>query len=242
MSTSEIEVDPAELLGFFDEAPTNSLGHATAIVAVAGEELGAALLVDYLGSVGRQASVLPGPCTPGTRSGARLDRWIEVMEDPPTLYQVEIKNWSAHAIGGTRLPRDASPELVAAHAAQEWSAHWNGQSFNGDHMQKVLMPMRPPRLGCRVLPLIAFWGVVHATEVVFTVPVPGNPVFPDVTVFSMSAYLRRNLGRTLHLEMPLTTQRIAWLQRLFPIPSVSAGGEPNPAMQPPGCAGGRLRR
>jgi hypothetical protein len=222
MTTRVIEVDPTELLAFFDEVPTDSIGHATAMVAVAGEELGTSLIIDYLRSLGRKASVLPGPCTPGARSGTRLDRWIEVTDDPPLLYQVEIKNWSAHAIGGKRLSRDASPKELAVYAAREWPTLWNGHSFTAASMQKVLTPMKPPRAGCRVEPLIAFWGVVHATEILFRVPVPGNPDFTQVLVFSMSAYLRRCVGRKLRLEMPLTVQRLAWLQRLFPVVHHSA--------------------
>ena len=88
---------------------------------------------------------------------------------PPLLYQVEVKNWSAHAIGGKRLSRDASPDQLAAHANHDWPNLWNGQGFTSPSMQKVLTPMKPPRPGCRVEPLIAFWGVVHPTEPFFLV-------------------------------------------------------------------------
>jgi hypothetical protein len=229
MSTSTvIEVDPVELLNFFDEVPPGSSGHATAIVAVAGEELGACLIVDYLRSVGRRARVLPGPCKPLGRSGARLDRWIEVADDPPLLYQVEVKNWSAHAIGGKRLLRGASAVELADYATRNWASFWDGQTFTNPSMQKVLTRMQPPYPNCRVEPLIAFWGVVHATDALFAVPVSGNANFRQVFVFSMSSYLRRCAGRKLVLEMPLTVKRLEWLHRLFPIVGpvspVGAGG------------------
>ena len=93
-----IKVSPSELLRFFDEKPPESGGHATAIVAVAGEELGVALLLEYLRSIGRQATALLGPVTPGTTKGARLDRWVKVSDQPPLLYQVEI--WLARTSTG----------------------------------------------------------------------------------------------------------------------------------------------
>jgi hypothetical protein len=99
-----LRLDVRAVLQFFDEAPNESLGHATAIVAVAGEELGLALLVHYLRSIGRPTALVSDKCTPGTRSGSRLDGWVRAGD---TLYQVEVKNWSAHAIGGRRLPIDA---------------------------------------------------------------------------------------------------------------------------------------
>lgn len=77
------------LLKFFDEKPPRSEKHATSIVAIAGEDLGLGLLVDYLRRRAVQASVVSYRCTPGTKSGRRLDAWVEA---DAVLYQVEIKN------------------------------------------------------------------------------------------------------------------------------------------------------
>lgn len=104
MTSSPINVNVGDLLAFFDEEAKGSSRHASAIVGVAGEDLGAALLVDYFRSQGVVAEILPERCTQGTKKGYRLDRWI--LTHAPAgdvLYQVEIKNWSAHAIGGRAL-------------------------------------------------------------------------------------------------------------------------------------------
>src|SRR5205823_7345338 len=75
--TDTIRVSRPDLLTFFDVAPPGSRKHATPIVAVAGEELGLALLADHLRRKGRQAVVLYDQssllqrCTPGTKSGRR---------------------------------------------------------------------------------------------------------------------------------------------------------------------------
>jgi hypothetical protein len=95
------------LLDFFDQEPKTSRGHATSVVSVAGEELGIALLVHYFGNKGIKAKVIGHRCTPGTKSGRRLDAWVEADS---VLYQVEVKNWSAHAIGGKVLQIGASPQ------------------------------------------------------------------------------------------------------------------------------------
>lgn len=115
-----IAVDRQGLLKFFDEVPTASQKHATSIVSVAGEELGLALLVHYLATQGTQARVIGDRCTQGTKSGARLDAWVEAGS---VLYQVEVKNWSAHAIGGRVLQIDASPGEAARYRVEMWRNH-----------------------------------------------------------------------------------------------------------------------
>jgi hypothetical protein len=103
--TQSLEVDIVAVLRFFDKVPAESRGHATAIVAFAGEDLGTGLLAHYWVSQGASVHVVPGPCGPGKKKGKLLDRWVRVSNDGTTAYyQVEIKNWSAHAIGGRTLP------------------------------------------------------------------------------------------------------------------------------------------
>ena len=215
-----IKVSPSELLTFFDEAPSESRGHATAIVAVAGEELGVALLLEYLRSIGRKATALPGPCTPGTTKGARLDRWVEVSAQPPLFYQVEVKNWSAHAFRGRQLKIDADNDVLVAYARLEWDSVWNGATFTHTAMSKVLSPMKPPRPGVQVEPVICFWKPCNLAPF-FTVPLGVEHAFREVHVFSMSAYLRTCGRKELLLDMPDTERRLTWLRKLF-----QPGGDP----------------
>jgi hypothetical protein len=220
--TKRMEIDIAAVLRFFDEAPTESRGHATAIVAFAGEDLGLGLLAHYWTDQGASVHALPGPCGPGTKKGKRLDKWVRVtLDGTSTYYQVEIKNWSAHAIGGKVLKVAASPEEVAKHKRERWQKEWNGETFVQDTIAKVLLPMKPPVPDCTPEPLACFWDAMHPDgegEPLFSRSV-SNPPFSRLWVFSMSAYLRELLasGMThIELEMPETAIRMAWLKRFFP--------------------------
>jgi hypothetical protein len=221
-----IQVSPRALLNFFDVAPPESRKHATALVAMAGEELGLALLAEHLRRQGQQAGVLYDQagilerCTPGTKAGSRLDGWIDATDAEGTLlYQVEVKNWSAHAIGGVPLAIDASENILADHRQQNWSSVWDGRRFTDDAMRKVLLPMKPPYAykDRRVEPVICFWYVMHsqiASDPLFSVEVEPCS-FKRVWVFSMSSFLRSIVNETLTLEMPQTRRRMQWLSDLF---------------------------
>jgi len=65
------------------------------------------------------------PCTTGKRKGPRLDCWLRVQGDaelgaPDVLLQVEVKMWSAHAIGGRSLSLSATPEEIARYKKERW--------------------------------------------------------------------------------------------------------------------------
>ncbi len=103
-----------ELLHFFDEKPDWSRGQATSVVGVIGEDLNTACFQSYLESTGGSAKVLtdtksskPLSVTTGKQKGPRLDRWMDVNwpDGSSTVFQTEIKNWSAHAIGGKVLSK-----------------------------------------------------------------------------------------------------------------------------------------
>lgn len=212
-----ISVNVPALLSFFDEKAQGSSGHASAVVAVGGEDLGIALLAKYLKDTGATVEILTEPCTQGTQKGSRLDRWLQVSKKgSPLLYQVEVKNWSAHAIGGRKLRRDVGESGLAAFKKEEWSRTWNGSTFRNPNVVKVLTPMRAPR-SLPVEPMVCFWTAMHPdglTEPLFSVPL-GGASFSQVSVFSMSAYLRNLTDDFVVLEMPNTIQRLAWLEKLF---------------------------
>lgn len=213
-------VDVAAVLEFFDEAVPGTGGHASAVVGVAGEDLGAALIVHHFESQGLTAEVLPDRCTQGTKRGKRLDRWI-LTDDAgtKTLYQVEIKNWSAHAIGGRAIRRVVSEDELRRFKIARWADHWTGETFSAEQAQKVLIPMRSPRPGIPVEPLACFWTPMHPTgadEPLFSVPLSNHASFSRVHVFSMSAYLRSLRVPRLSLRLPNVAARRDWLSRLFP--------------------------
>jgi hypothetical protein len=125
-----LTINVRTVLEFFDEIPPDSRKHATAIVAVAGEDLGSGLLKDLLGrnmkaevTILRDADKRTLSVTTGKRSGPRLDRWIQVAwpDGTLTLFQCEIKNWSAHAVGGSTLKLTASSDEVFQRMKREWA-------------------------------------------------------------------------------------------------------------------------
>lgn len=217
-------VDIETVHRFFDERPSGSSGHATAIVAVAGEDLGVGLLCHYFRAHNFKAESLDGPCTRGARSGSRLDRWVRVTGNGrKTLYQVEVKNWSAHAIGGVRLSIDAPPDQVAKYKISHWQSAWDETLgiFSHPTVKKVLEQMRPPEACDRHEPLVCYWSAMHPTGAVDALfHQPTSSRWCDrVSIFSMSSYLRILYAageRRLDLDMPQSMARVTWLHRFFP--------------------------
>jgi hypothetical protein len=228
-----LQLNIAELLLFFDAAPADSVSHATAIVAVLGEDLGTALLQKRLLDEGKTTTVAlrPNglPQTPIGEAG-RLDRWL-LSDGPknPTQYQVEIKNWSAHATNGQRFTVASNApeyeERLRQHRIHRWANTFNRetQSFWNRTANKVFTQMmNPPRPDIQVEPLICFWDPMHRegeAESLFRVDLQPNRRgfhFDHVWVFSMSNYLRSLTDSQICLEMPAAAQRIQWLRRLVP--------------------------
>lgn len=221
MAGSFLELDIIAALRFFDGAVPGSRGHATAIVAVAGEEMGIGLLASYFRQQGATPEVLPGPITQGTRKGVRLDRWLRVTRNREvTYYQTEIKNWSAHAIGGRPLGVEATPAELTDYKIERWNREWDGRTFRKRQVLKVLTPMRPPTHNAHVEPMVCYWDAMHpsgAPEPLFSIPLHDQH-FSRVWVFSMSAFLWQALDSgivTLRLEMPDTMRRLEWFHKLF---------------------------
>ena len=91
------------------------MGHATGVIGIVGEDLNAVCLQHYLKSQGGQAVVLrnsetgkPLSVTTSRKKGPRLDGLIQITwpDRPTTVFQTEIKSWSAHGFGGVPLPLD----------------------------------------------------------------------------------------------------------------------------------------
>lgn len=245
----DLRLNIRETLRFFDEAPKDSRKHASAIVGVCGEDLGIGLLQKYLKDVGGCSSRVVyekgQPKTPasGTGSGDRLDRWLLVESGSPghpkrTVYQVEIKNWSAHAIDGKPLPINADGATLKSHRRERWLKCWDPEAkgFRDRNMGKVLTKMQPPvKMDSpdgvartiepairqdEVQPLICFWWALHPEgedSSLFRLPLPDGGLngFDSCWVFSMSTYLRSISESEITLNMPSTARRLDWFQRLF---------------------------
>jgi hypothetical protein len=224
----QVKVNREVVLRFFDERQEATAYQTTSIAALAGEDLGAGLFVDYLKRVCRcEAEVVGkrGP-TPGTRSGARLDRWIESSwpSGERVLYQTEIKNWSVYAIGGGPLSAKACEADVQAYCDKHWSGQWDDSAgtFRSPTVKKVLGRMKAPE-GYEHWPrkalAIYWWAVRPGADdgCFFTMPVseecPGG--FKEVSVFSASLYLRAVKESTLLLDMPELAGRLKALEGMF---------------------------
>lgn len=216
-------IDKLTVLDFYDTRPANSSKHVAAVNAVAGEDLGAGLMKHYLENIeGAKVEILDKSVTPGTSKGNRLDRWVLSQwadDTPPTLFQVEIKNWSAHSIGGKRLPLDATPEQLAYHKIERWSKEWDNATFQllKEQTRKVLSPMRAAQQG-EIEPALCMWDAMHPRGEAspwFSVVLSDNQHFARLWVFSMSAYLRSIDAPYIEIEMPDTYQRLQWLNKIF---------------------------
>jgi hypothetical protein len=214
------------LLQFFDEGIDGSQGHATACNAMMGEDLGIGLIKHYFENSENKVSEVKvtHPCTQGTKSGVRLDGWLTVqyMNETPIDYQVEIKNWSSHSLGGRKLPAEASDEDKKLHRLNRWKRQWNEETFQLKEKtaKKVLVPMRPINNHSKVLPLICFWDSMHPEgldEALFEVDT-NNKLFPKLWVFSMSNYvrfLRLNGKESIEIEMQDTENRLNWMNKFL---------------------------
>ena len=233
----KLTVNVKELLKFFDEKHGASKGDATGIVAVTGEDLNAACFQHYSESRGDQVTILSGSVTTGKQKGPWLDRWLLVKPHKGRrfLYQTEIKNWSAFAIGGQTLAVNATAQDVADYKQRRWERHWDieRQSLKGPSTAKVLVPMNRPSAYKKtpVKPLLIFWEALGPKEIandhLFTIPVtyyskddrpaswPPNGKFEDLWVFSVSSYLRSLAEDHIQLPMPNAAQRLQILNNLF---------------------------
>lgn len=227
-----------KLITFLDDPKKGDNRHSSAITLVIGEDLNAAAFAHYLERDGIwEATVSADSTTPGTKSGKRLDRWIQARNKNTgehVLYQCEIKNWAASAIGGHRLPVDCSEEEAKQAAAH----YWKGQlktfqsAVHPNNVTKVFTPMRLPEqyAESKAQPLLIYWMPVSNStdadpEPFFQIPVrdlglPDTFVrapFETLSIFSVSLYLRRLLkGGTemLVLDMPNAERRVQVLEEI----------------------------
>lgn len=218
-----------ELLGFFDDG-TESRGHASAIVGVLGEDLNASVFKHYLEEKGSKVIIFDGPVTQGTKIGLRLDRWIyvESKDSTKTLYQCEIKSWSATAFGGRSLAINIDEENLRNISQYHWGRQKNvfSTSTMPNYLSKVLLKMNPHRnnnlkqylekqkINYDQKPLLIYWMPISSdnkdskpffNEKVFNLGIRFPSSFKNIDIFSVSLYFRYLLGEGkeyIDLEMP----------------------------------------
>lgn len=213
-----------ELLNFYDYRVPSSNTHASAVNAVLGEDLAVALLVHYFKGDGLEVVALDEVCTQGTQRGFRLDKWIAVKSKKDSvIYQVEIKNWSAHSIGGKPVMQDADEQYMRDFRIKRWNVQFNAEKKVPSQKEtlKVLTKMRVPTEygNYKHKALLCFWEPLHDNgelKAFFEVDVESD-AFNKLSVFSMSNYVSelRKTTETLEVEMPDADARIEWLRKLY---------------------------
>ena len=103
-----------------------------------GEDLLIAVVLHYWAKVGfTDAQALPDLCKEPGKKGKRLDAWL--LRDTVTIFQVEIKNWSAHSIGGRAIQENASNELLVAETSCRWNEYFGTNGHLPSSAEKVLI-------------------------------------------------------------------------------------------------------
>ena len=228
-----MKLDVKELLDFFDDKKDSEKGDANALMSVLGEDLNVSV---YRHFRKEEVEILNESVTfdikksDGTR-GKELDRWM-IDKKNRKLYQCEIKNSAATAIGGRQLKSDASDEEVQEVAAYHWNRELkNSFSRNHNHpnyITKVLLTMRKPEKfrNLKVEPLLIYWMPITSSKNGLN-PLsilPTNPLhlgmkikFSRLYIFSVSLYLRSLLRKgkgVIVLELPHFEHRLKILAKL----------------------------
>ena len=94
-----MKINIKELLDLFDDKKESEKGDANAIMSILGEDLNAAAYRHFRKD---EVDILKENVVQGFQGGKHLDRWI-LDKKENRLFQCEIKNWAATAIGGKSL-------------------------------------------------------------------------------------------------------------------------------------------
>jgi len=194
--SSPFHLSLQNLLSFYEQRDAEATRHSSAVTAIVGEELFLSILNNYWHGKGTHFAVLNRKCNTGSRTGKRLDAWVEITnEEGKYQYQTEIKNWSAHSLGGISPPNDDSEDSLKEYRINRWLRQFDSSSktLKSIKAQKVLTKMKADKEDWKIRPLIIFWDAMHPTgksDPFFKVEVT-NPNFDDLWVFSVANYVRQ---------------------------------------------------
>lgn len=234
-----MNINIEKLINFLDNPKKGDNKHASAIIGILGEDINAAAFTNYLKRHNNgKVVILNQSPRPGTKKGKRLDRWIYVKENKnkkEVLYQCEIKNWAASAIGGKKLPIDSSKEEIKRVADFNWKRqikkHFQDKKEQPNLLTKVLLTMKSPEQYSKIKiePLLIYWMPVLKLDgdlnPLFSISVKNLNMlnFPDssfdvLNIFSVSLYLRNLLDngvKTFSFCMPDAERRIEILNDIL---------------------------
>ena len=194
-----------KLLDFFDDKQDSQKGDANALIAIFGEDLNASAFKHFRKN---KVEVLEENISQGLKKEKRLDRWI-LDKKENKLFQCEIKNWAATAIGGKSLKSDASIEetknIVGYYWKRELNNNLSKKTEQPNGVTKVLLKMKPPekyRNIPKTEPLLIYWMPISSDANRFSplsvvsikslrLPSQLKTEFSKLYIFSVSLYLRQ---------------------------------------------------
>jgi len=169
----KFKLEISKLLDFYDvrRTPDEDTGSPiTAITSLIGEDLVLGLLELHFKESGRALQCpVERKCTTGETTGPRLDGWIRTKKGD--VFQTEVKNWCASAIGGVSVDGELEPRSARRNQRRRYTWFEAAESNRERYLNhkdvaakvwKVLVPMKPPEDWPRrnAKPLLAFWSPV----------------------------------------------------------------------------------
>jgi len=173
----ELVFDINELINFYDQKVDDDgrelKKHASSITGIIGEDLLAGLFKHYLmnsdnfDKIVDKVRIEDVSIKASGKKGKMLDRWIiHTKINEAIAYQTEIKNWSAHSIGGKCL-RGYSLEKVLHYGFENFNKVWaenpdedGAGGFKDNSISKVFLKMNTDKYDNEpyiIKPLVCFW-------------------------------------------------------------------------------------
>ena len=192
-----MRIHPSRIVKFFDSKSESKYdgSHARAFNALFGEELLIGLLAKYCEDCEKyqKFEFITDKCNEEGSRNRRLDAWIRIDNE---YLKTEIKNWTAHSVGGKSLCLSANYDEVKEYCSKRYKEFFgdNPRILTNDSVSKVFLPMKPPNgvEANQVVPCVLFWfciGKPQDTELspFFKVEVKSK----SLLVFSGSLFLRQ---------------------------------------------------
>lgn len=231
MSKAVFNID--ELIKFYDLKGENHK-HASSVTGLIGEDLITGIFKHYLERNRSNSTVNVLAENPKEKKGRWLDRWIIQENGSENIcYQTEVKNWSAHSLGGIHFDYDPNNplEFETLDSNKIFDKTWDDEKheFKNPAVNKVLKQMKSnadlDSLPNKTIePLVCFWMPITKSsvkEAIIELKISNsNTNFDRVTIFSASIYIRqlRSDGDTeIEIESGHIATRMEKLNNLFSI-------------------------
>lgn len=187
-SQNKIRFVIKELIDFYDYKDFDENGEeikkpVSSITGIIGEDLIAGIFQHYLEHDKRVKKIEIDNSSikaSGKKGGKMLDRWIKIKDENGNkiAYQTEIKNWSAHSLGGYKLNYNnryiIDKEFIKAgkiNFNNTWANNQNEKNLGGfkdNNVGKVLLKMKDSdslkNENYEIIPLVCFWMPICEIE------------------------------------------------------------------------------